>query len=58
MEAVEDESMVSEHQDFQRALAEASTAHNNMQTVHAGVMSEVLELLKLTHPDAVVLETK
>ena len=54
---VEDESMVSEHQNFQRALADASTAHKKMQTLYAGVWAEAFELLKLTHPDAVVLET-
>jgi hypothetical protein len=57
VEASEDESMVSEHQKFQSALARAGTGHKQMQELYCGVMSEVFELLKLTHPDAVVLET-
>jgi hypothetical protein len=49
--------MVSEHQNFEKALTEASTAHKKIQTLYVGVMAEVWQLLKLTHPDAVVLET-
>jgi len=57
VDVFEDESTVSEHQNFQRAMTEASTAHKNMQALYTGVRAEVRELLKLTHPDAVVLET-
>ncbi len=54
---VEDESLVSEHQSFQNAVKAADTAHKNMETFYLGVMAEVWELVKLTHPDAVVQET-
>ena len=53
----EDVPIVAEHQDFRIAHAEARKVHNEMEQLYSGVMAEVLELLKLTHPDAVVLET-
>lgn len=46
-----------EHREFEVAHAAARKAHAEMQHLHSEVMTEVFELLKLTHPGAVVLET-
>ena len=54
---IEDESAVAEHREFEVGHAAARKAHERMQQMHSGVMAEVFELLKVTHPDAVVLET-
>ena len=57
MDHVEGESWARERQKFEAAHADARKAHEEMQRLHSGVMTEVFELLKVTHPDAVVLET-
>lgn len=49
--------LVAEHQKFEAAHAAARKVHEKMQDLHFGVMTEVFELLKVTHPGAVVLET-
>jgi chromosome segregation ATPase len=54
---IEDEAAVAEHRRFEAAHAAARKAHDKLEQLHCGVMAELLELLKLTHPDAVVLET-
>ena len=56
-ELFEDESIVAEHREFQVAQAAAVQAHEKLSRQYVGVMAEVLELLKLTHPNAVVQET-
>ena len=53
----EDESLISDHQRFEIAHAEARKVHEKLQQLYIAVAAEVHELLKLTHPDAVVLET-
>jgi hypothetical protein len=54
---LEDEATVAEHRCFEAAHATARKAHDKLEQLHCGVMAELLELLKVTHPDAVVLET-
>lgn len=53
----EDESMISDHLRFEIGHAEARKVHEELQQLYVAVAAEVHELLKLTHPDAVVLET-
>lgn len=57
VDEVEDESSVAEHRQFEAVHAAARKAHERMQQLYSGVMSEAFELLKVTHPDSVVLET-
>jgi hypothetical protein len=54
----EDDSLVAEHRKFEAAHAQARTAHEQIEQLHSGVMAEVLELMKLTHPGALVSETR
>lgn len=46
-----------EHRKFEVAHAAARRAHLEMQHLHSEAMTEIFELLKVTHPGAVVLET-
>jgi hypothetical protein len=57
VDVLEDESMVADRQYFEIAQAEARKVHEEMQQLYASVAAEVFALLKLMHPDAVVLET-
>jgi hypothetical protein len=54
---VEDDSSLAEHRKHEVAHAAARKAHEKLMEMHYGVMTEVLELLKVTHPGAVALET-
>ena len=49
--------LLAEHREFDIGHAEARKSHEKIQQLYQGVMSEALELMKLTHPGAVVLET-
>ncbi len=51
VDVLEDESIVAEHRDLETAHADARKAHEKMRQLHSSVMAEVLELLRLTHPD-------
>lgn len=53
---IEDESSMAEHESLELVHAAARKVHDEMRHLHSGVMAEVFELLKITHPDAVVLE--
>ncbi len=49
--------LLDEHREFDVGHAAARKAHQKLQQQYQGVLSEALELMKLTHPDAIVRET-
>ena len=49
--------LLDEHREFDLGHAGTRKAHEKMQRMYQGVMSEALELMKLTHPGAIVRET-
>ena len=49
--------LLDEHREFDLGHAGTRKAHEKLQRLYQGVMSEALELMKLTHPGAIVRET-
>jgi hypothetical protein len=49
--------LLDEHREFDIGHAATRKAHEKMQDLYQGVMAEALELMKLTHPGAIVRET-